>query len=220
MTYDRRMRIVDAEAADAAADLLVAVSAPGSRVAATISRGLKLPPAGDALDAPEPTWQDMHPGYEVVIARQSRQIAELQAERDRLRDDVERCKSLRLKDAMNDAAEIERLRVVLRGENEAANEACAEYESDESADSRVILRAAGRAVGVVPKMPCPACQGTGEDRTHAEYDAVGPVDCSRCRGSGSGEKCPHAYGANEADPYALVCWKCGEIREAGAVEER
>lgn len=151
---DRKLRIVDAEAADAAADLLVAVSAPGSRVAATISRGLKLPPAGDALDAPEPTWKDWHPGYEVVIARQSQQIAELQAERDRLRDDVEHCKALRLKDAMNDAAEIERLRAVLRGEDEAANGAANMAVHGQTNDGYLALRAAGRAVGVVAVEEC------------------------------------------------------------------
>jgi regulator of replication initiation timing len=74
------------------------------------------------------------------------------AERDKLLEAVERGRNaLHAGRVENDRlrAENERLRAVLRGENEAANEACAEYESDESADSRVILRAAGRAVGVI-----------------------------------------------------------------------
>lgn len=99
------------------------------------------------MNLPIPFFQDV-----------KRQIAELQAERDRLRDDVERCKALRLKDAMNDAAEIERLRVVLRGEDEAAVHAAAVeawgIHTDVDKMARLVLRAAGRAVGVVAVEEC------------------------------------------------------------------
>jgi hypothetical protein len=79
-----------------------------------------------------------------------------------------------------EVSEVARLRAVLRSVLRWLRETHVAM-GDEGA---VMMVAEIHAVGVVEEKSCPSCHGTGEDRTHAEYDALGSLDCSRCKGSG------------------------------------